>query len=135
MQWLIDILAAKVIAEIGVPPTFIDRGDKAAYDWLTAFFTKDGAWHTLDLSAIIPTNTTGVLLTCEAQTVLISQILLLRPRATSGLSNFSGIVTQIANVPQKFDFSLAIGDNRTIEYFATPVAWPVLSLGVKGWWL
>lgn len=31
---------------------FIDRGDLAAYDLTTGDFTKDSAWHDLDLSAI-----------------------------------------------------------------------------------
>lgn len=33
---------------------FISRGDLAVYDFVTANFTIDYEWHTLDLSAIVP---------------------------------------------------------------------------------
>ena len=62
MQWLIDIIAEKVKNEIGIPPVFVDRGDVPFWD-IDDFSTLfDNAWHTIDLSLIVPEGTSAILL-------------------------------------------------------------------------
>lgn len=131
MQWLIDL----IIESIGVPPCYIDRGDEAIDDFRAIDFTRDGFWHTLDLSGIIPTNATAVSLTVLIASGIINDIATFAPRITSGLGNFNTIVSQVANLSINKDLTISIGPNRTIAYKIPPGVWQVVNLSVKGWWL
>ena len=62
MQWLIDIIAAKVIATIGIPPVYIDRGDPASWDFGTGQLIEDFQWHTYSLASIVPAGASAVAL-------------------------------------------------------------------------
>lgn len=135
MQWIIDILAAKVIAEIGVPPCFIDRGDFGAFDWSLPALISDGVFRTLDISAIVPIKTKGILFTAQLVNAGVQKGLLLRPHPTSGVANFSALVSQVANVSSTGDLVIAIGPARTFQYSLSPGGWLVVDFAVKGWWL
>ena len=50
------IISTKALSAGG--ETFIDRGEVADFDFRVGDFTKDGAFHTLDLSGIVPVGVT-----------------------------------------------------------------------------
>jgi len=54
-------------SDIGKPPGFEDRGDPAVYDYDKNDLTKDGAWHDLDLSGIVPENAKAVFIIGHVQ--------------------------------------------------------------------
>jgi len=134
MQWLIDLIAERVIATIGIPPTYIDRGDPAVLDLDT--FTCDGSWHELDLSAIIPAGAKAVLLRLTIRDDAVGSYLRFRKTGSANAINRSIIRTQVSMVYKNADMVVALDDNRKIEYSSAAGTTFVSSdLAVGGWWL
>ncbi len=131
MQWLIDI----ILETVGVPPCFIDRGDSNVFDWSHPALVSDGAFRTLDVSAIVPITAKGLLFTSVIVNAGVLKGLTLRPQPTSGIANYSVLNSQVANVPNLGDMAIAIGPNRTFQYSLSPGGWLVVDLALKGWWL
>lgn len=135
MQWLIDIIAAQVISTIGIPPTFIYRGDNAVPDFAIGDLTTDATWRALDLSAIIPTNATAIDLNILTMANAVSKSVLFKPNLTAGTANQAGFYTQVANQTIQHNLTLPIDQSRTIYYNIAPAVWPFLSISINGWWL
>lgn len=135
MQWLIDLCAERVIETIGIPPTFIDRGDPAAYDFIANDLTKDDAWHDLDLSGIVPSGSTAVLINLQAKSNGAGNYFQLRTNGNSNSRNVSYITTPVAVVANGFDCIVPVDSTRIIEYLLSVATWFTASLTVKGWWL
>lgn len=135
MQWLIDIISANVIATIGIPPTFIDRGDAFAWDWTKFTIDDDGTWKTWDLSGIIPVEATAVSIQTWIVINAVNEKVRFRPGAAYGTEAEAGSITQVGNIGLINDFTVAVGPNRTIQYNVTNAAWLQLNISIKGWWL
>lgn len=131
MQWLIDL----IVEAIGVPPTFIDRGDPAVVDFDKDDLTQNNAWHDLDLSGIIPSNATAVLLTIEIDSVFTQKKLWIRKNGNANTINKSQILTAVANGNRGADFTVPVGTDGIIEYLTSVPPWTRLDITVKGWWL
>ena len=54
MQWLIDIIKEWIIAQGYLTKGYVKRDDPVNADFAMGDFTKDGTWHDLDLSSIVP---------------------------------------------------------------------------------
>jgi len=131
MQWLVDL----IIEAIGIPPTFIDRGDPAAWDYAAGDFTKDGNWHELDVSAIVPAGATAVLLKYEFQGVAVDTTFEFRKDGNANAYNTAKIRAVIAGVVHYCDCVCPISTDRKLEYRQTGN--PIININVviKGWWL
>lgn len=130
MQWLIDL----VIEAIGVPPVFIDRGDPATSDWNQATLTLDGAWHELDISAIVPTNASAILFRGLMRDGAIAKRLGFRKAGHVNAFNTSIMYTQVADVFIQQDCIIAVTTNQKIEYIAD-AGIDLIFLTIAGWWL
>lgn len=131
MQWLIDL----IIEAIGIPPTFIDRGDPATSDFSGPAFTRDGAWHDLDLSAIIPAGATAVLFAFEGENAGVAREAKFREKGNVNDKNRSRMIIQIAMVRLTGDFVCPLDANRFIQYNLSALGWLANVFTVKGWWL
>lgn len=135
MQWLIDLIAEKVIETIGVPPCYIDRGDHGPIDWDITSMIVDGADHDLDMSSIIPAGATAVNLHLVGASTTITDIFLLRPKSHPRVFGSCTIRPQIAG----HDFGerrvVGVDPDRIMTYKFTGVGWTNLKINVKGWWL
>lgn len=130
MQWLIDL----VIEKIGVPPCFYDRGDPAAWDFTWINLNTDGAWHDLDLSAIVPNAAKAVLLRIRVQCGVVAKLLQFRKSGNVNSLNTNGFRVQVANVVFEGDLVCAC-TNGHIEYRTNIIAPTKLAdILVKGWW-
>lgn len=131
MQWLVDL----IIATIGIPPTFIDRGDPANYDFTTGDFTTDGFWHDLDLSGIVPSNAKAVVMYAYVKAPSIKRYLQIKVKGKSNFFNIATMRTQTSNCALTLDLVSPINSDGMLEYKTSPVAFTTIYLTIKGWWL
>lgn len=135
MKWLIDLIAEKVIATIGIPPVFIDRGDPAAKDFVIGDLTTDDSLHTLDLSGIVPAGAKAVLLEVLITGEFLGKRILFRKKGNTNLHNVMLIRTQGAHVIIEMMGVVAVDAERKIEYKAHNIVWDAIDIVVCGWWL
>ncbi|MBA7635827.1 hypothetical protein ES703_43431 [subsurface metagenome] len=131
MQWLIDL----IIEAIGIPPTFIDRGDPATVDWTEAVLIEDGAWRDLDLSTIVPEGATAVALFARISGTLVGQQIFFRTKGNTHTINMAANRSQVADNENIEDLIVACDTNRVIQYKADADPWNWITITVKGWWL
>jgi len=134
IEWLIDIIKEWVGAQGFLQTGFVDRGDPAAYDFTSTAFTKDSAWHELDLSGIIPTNVKAVAVSIVVSNTTAGKLFRLRTNGNANTMNNAIINTQVALLFYGSDLIVAPDANRKIEYFATSAGWLTINFTVKGWW-
>lgn len=142
MQPIIDIiyeLSKKYIdAYLATHPAigpYVDRGDPAVVDFHKGNFIHDGAWHTLDLSSIVPAGAVAIAFNARLASSIVGKAIQLRRHG-----NVNGIIrsmtaTQVANISVWADMFAACDPDRKIDYKVTIDPWTVLELNVKGWWL
>ena len=135
MQWLIDLIAEKVIAEIGVPPCYIDRGDDGSYDFTLANLTLDGPFHDLDVSGIVPEGATAVLFSFWGDSTDVPLSFVIQRKGGDAGGQEWRVTTQIAHVPVSHDGVVVCPDDRILEYRGTGFVWDFVGVRVKGWWL
>ena len=113
---------------------YVDRGDPAALDFVIGDFTKDAAWHDLNLSAIIPATAAAVLINIDYDNNAANQHITLRKKGNSNNFNHFKVHTRVA---AQNDHALAIVSpdaNRVIEYSVANAGWNTLGMTVRGWW-
>jgi len=131
MQWLIDL----VIESIGVPPVFIDRGDPASDDFAVIALTRNGAWHNLDLSGIVPSNASAVAMVAWLGSPVINRWFELRKKGNINNFNENYLITQVANIATAGNFVVPIGTDGLLEYKFQDGTFNQGAITVKGWWL
>lgn len=132
MQWLINL----IIERIGIPPTFIDRGDPATPDFDHTDFTNDEVWRELDLSGIVPSNASAVLINFMFTTTAINNAAMFRTKGNNDVYNVSMNLSQVAGIRNGNDNVIPIGSDGKIEYnLCAACVWLIANLTVKGWWL
>lgn len=122
------ILAAR---EYGM---FVDRGDPLNVDMAVGDFTKDSAWHELDLSAIVPEHAHGILFTVVTSLNVTNRTITFRRDGNVNVRNTSSLRIQVANIRLHADLTCPISEDRKIEYQIIAAAWTILNFTVKGWW-
>lgn len=113
---------------------FVDRGDPADYDFVSAVLTKDGAWHELDLSSIVPLNAKGVALSVRAANDYIDKTVMFRKHGNVNLVAVSRFANQVARAFYETDCQCPLDDDRKIDYFFTAGGWSIITITVKNWW-
>lgn len=113
---------------------FVDRGDPAAVDFTSANFTKDNAWHELNLSSIIPEHAHGIVFSLTVQANAIAKLVTFREPGNAHAQNASKARTIVANMRHQLDCVCVISADRKIEYRAAVAIYEYLEFTVKGWW-
>lgn len=135
MQWLINIIKAWIIKQGYLTSSFIDRGDPDSPDFSANGFVKDGNWHDLDLSSIVPKGAKAVTLTVLIVVTETTKALRFRKKGNLNVPNISQMWNLVANLPYTADLIVACNSNRVIEYLVDPSTWTDIEITVKGWWL
>ncbi|MCK5602356.1 hypothetical protein KAR91_10815, partial [Candidatus Pacearchaeota archaeon] len=104
MQWLIDIVAEAVEAQLGIPPCFVDRGDPGAADFNQGNIIADGFPHDLDFSAIVPDGATAMTISIIVRSFAIQNFIFMYTKGNVNLFNSSSIWTQVALIEIAADF-------------------------------
>lgn len=116
-------------------PCLVDRGDPAGYDYATASFTTDGAWHDLDLSAILPAGTVAALIKVRITDDATDQYFQFRKNGNSNIYHAPLIRTQAANVSIESELIVFPDSSRVVEYRASNTTFTSIFVLVSGWWL
>jgi hypothetical protein len=100
-----------------LPAKYIMRsGDPSTNDYTTASFTKDSAWHDLDLSTIVPAGTVGVVIKVVGQNNTNNVSFSIKPKGTTNTIVGSTALT-VANVIFAEVLIISCDANRFIQYF------------------
>lgn len=111
------------------------RGNVASWDYQTASFTRDGNWHSLDISAKVPSGTKAVLCRFYARANTVDhaaglgEVGLVNPYASAGVS-FSVVNRWIES-----SVFCPVTDDGRIGYYASGAAVIDIYLAIIGWWL
>jgi len=121
-------------AMLGKVQMFVDRGDPAAHDFTKADLLTDGAWHTLDLSAIVPKSAQAVLWRGQVLGAGADWMVLFRKYGNTNDINVCCLETLRANVTRCRLCVGAIDHNQKIQYKIDDENWGTINLTVRGWW-
>lgn len=113
---------------------FVNRGDPAAVDFTAGDFTIDSAWHVLDLSAIVPANTSAVLMRCRVKCNSANRWIYFRPVWNINFVNRSQCQVVSANDDYYYDIVVPTLGIAALHYLSNIADFPVIELTVKGWW-
>lgn len=111
---------------------FVDRGDPASVDFDETDLTLDSTWRTLDLSSIIPSDATLVLLRGYIVDTVATDDLYFREPGNSNSANVARLRAG-ANFNAVNDM-LVMSSGQEIEYNGASGASPSIELVVGGWW-
>jgi len=118
----------------GLVQMYVDRGDPAAYDYDKEDLEIDGAWHDLNLAALVPAGAKAVLLKTRLQSADPGDSIRYRQNGNTNEINVCGCEALRANVIRTRLGITAIDTNRVIEYNADDITWTLLDITVRGWW-
>ena len=110
----------------------IDRGDPVAVDYNQAGLALDGAWHDLDLSAIVPADASWIYLRCTVTDATINRELAFRKDGNANTMAASKIHTQVANQMTEMSVLVPCSTTRVIEYRAS-AAIAAVGIVILGW--
>ena len=97
-------------------------------------FTRDGAWHDLDLSAFIPTTARAVLIDIDFDNSNANKHITLRKNGNTNDINHFDTATKVA-AQEEHDMAIITPDsNRLIEYKIDSGNWQTIAMSVRGWW-
>jgi len=131
MQWLIDIIAARVSATMG----YRDRGNCGGPDHHLATLVRDNAWHDLDLSAIVPDGANCIAFNLRLRAAVTGKTFRLRNKAVTTEEPRAMTSVYPAGLNCWFDMFIGCNADRVIQYRMSTDPWLNVELTVKGWWL
>lgn len=134
-EFCIDVVQEWADARFLQPPGFVNRGDPAPLDfsWLNnAFFPLSVD---LDLSGIIPANTSAVVLRLFVIKNAVSHFARFRTKGNASWTNGAIIRIQVANVENDLDIVVVPDANGIVEMGVSAGIWAEISICVAGWWL
>jgi hypothetical protein len=114
---------------------FVDRGDLASYDFTTPDFITDGNEHDLDLSHIVETGASAVLLGTSVYDERPDTFITFKKKENLNNINIALTAVIIKNVVTYLDLICPIGPSKKLTYKATNTAWTWIYLFVKAWWI
>ena len=114
---------------------YVDRGDPNAYDWDMGDFTKDAAWHDLDLTGIIPAGALLVHGRMGLKATTSNETANFRRNGNVNIFNMTVIATQVGGLTIWKDILIAPDINGVIEYWFKVATWLYASMVIRGWFI
>jgi len=114
-------------------PSFVDRSDASAFDFLVGDLTTNGTYRDLDLSAIVPEGAKAVYLTGRIRDNLVDSQLAFKKNADASGFHGNRVYTQLANQYNSFQFIVPVDSSRVIQYYATNTIWDSIDIVINGW--
>lgn len=113
---------------------FQNRGDPSSFDFTTGDFTADNSWHDLDISSIVPANTSCI--ACHIEFYYTVQDWMVRFKTSNQVYD-----RNIFSAPQSTslgftfrDFTLPTDGLQSIAYKFDSYNFSACNLTIKGWW-
>jgi len=113
---------------------YVHRAGVTGYDYEESTLIQDGAWHVLDLSAIIPASAKLVLLRVGAAHGLKGKYFRVCKAGESTMYAYVNVATQVADVLNE-QTALVDCSGQQIQYWATIGTFSRLLLVVLGWFV
>ncbi len=117
----------------------VSRGDNTTADWVEtgskAVLNTDGTWRDLDCSAVVPAGAVAILFNISVTDDVANSYLQLRKNGNSNTQNVSSVITQVANIQSLIDTVVFCDANRVVEYIASNVAFSLIAIRIRGWWI
>lgn len=113
---------------------FVDRGDPAALDFILGDFVQGFIWQDLDLSGIVPAGAKAVVIRLSVANNLVGSSVFLRRNGNANFINCAGVANTSGSITIRGDVTVALDENRIIEYLVVPSQWLVIDFAVAGWW-
>jgi len=120
---------------MGVSMQFVDRGDPVAWDFIVTDLITDGAWHDLDLSAIVPLGTKAAILDITYSQNAAGDYILIRKKGNVNEINVGVTRVQVADVVNDTCLIVALSTDGKAEYKTINTTFVVLNILVRGWFL
>lgn len=135
MQWLINLVAEKVIAEIGVPPCYIDRGDFTGEFASINAGLNDGLWHEIDFSSIVPANAKAVVIRLRAENTVAGESIQVQPKDTlKDVPGHCAFSIPSADITNRTWMVIGLSTDLKIIYNATSLGvWSNSGVSLRGW--
>ena len=112
---------------------FVDRGDPAAWDFVLTDLITDGAWHELNLSAIVPLGTAAAVLDITYSQGSPGDYILFRKKGNVNEINIGVTRVQAANVVNDACLIVALSSDGKVEYKTINATFTVINILVRGW--
>lgn len=114
---------------------FVDRGDPANPDYVLGALTVDGAWHALDLSAIVDSRAGAVLLSVTLKALGANRHMDFRTTGNANAVNVARTSTQVMDVFNSATAVVAVGPDGVVDYRAVGDFFKaIVMITVMGWW-
>ena len=115
--------------------SYVARADVATWDFDTTSLTQDGAWHTLNLSAIVPAGAKAVVLRLGASHSSAGRYFRVAQLGYTQSASGANVATQVANIINEQTATFAMNTARTLSYWAASGTWSSIRVCVLGWWI
>ena len=113
----------------------IDRGDVDAVDFDVNDFTKDGAWHDLDLSSIVGARVTRVDMRCDTHAEDGKGTIALKQKGITNDINIGFREALATGYPIYTDITVLTNPNGIIQYKLPALTYYFINLTVKRYYV
>lgn len=134
MQWLIDIAIEAMENWFALYGGYHHRGDPVNPDFNHTNLTLDGAYHELDLSAIVPEGAKAVYLKVQVINQGVQQGFEFVRHGMVHKHVALLQVTQVAGVGITLCGAVAVDEDRKVDYWFQAGNWTAILITVCGWW-
>ncbi len=111
---------------------YVERTGAAGYDFATGDFTKDNAWHELDIDSIVPAGATIAHWHIRIYRAGTAGSIQWRAKGQAVDGRIVKTVCQTINTDWPSQFWLDVGDDRKIEYQLNTGTWQNVDLVCLG---
>lgn len=112
---------------------FTDRGNVASADFFAGDLTKDGAWHDLDLSGIIPAGTKRVMLRVQIIALATIGVMKVKTKGNAQDVNVDIASMETNGFPENTTLLVVPDADGIIEYWMSNVTYLTVIVTVAGW--
>ena len=114
---------------------YVSRGDYSANDFTQDTLTHDGAWHLLDLSALVPANAKVVKLLLYANHATAGSQLRMGPYYATSHYDYTASKVYVSSMAVRQYQEFPIDSTRTVFYWLDNLSGWDVSIDVVGWWV
>lgn len=116
---------------------YTDRGNLSSFDFAIGDLTKDGNWHDIDLSSILPAGAADKLVYIKTElrkSVAGGASLTFKTKGNDDDINTFGLISNAANATIMATGWVKCDSSRIIQYKASNIAtWTTMNVAVLGW--
>jgi len=114
---------------------YVDNGDVADWDFTVGDFTKDDAWHTLNLNDYLPANVKLVKVRLNFVCDTAGKYIYLHECGNVNPCNDYGDDIYVADRPLDRYYTIPCKSNRLIEYLVAAGNYAYINLFICGCWI